>query len=479
MSLSVVNNVTSLNAQYNLSQTTSSLSTSLERLSSGLKINTAADNPAGLVISEQQRSQIAGLNAAIQNTSNAVDVVQTAEGALNEVNTLLTQIRSLALDAANTGVNDSNAAAADQAQITNALSTITSIATTTQFGNKKLLDGSAGVVVTNAPAGVAVSSVPGSSPGTGAYTLAITTAGTEANGTGSTAYAGLTGSQSGTLLINNTSINLNAANAGTLSEAIATINQYTGTTGVVASTDTGGTKLVLASNVYGSQGDFSVQAGSAAIATATGFSATAASETGTDIAGTVAYNGGTAVALTGAGNVLTGQGLQFTVAGDPANPFTTLSAGGTVNVQNNSLTFQIGANAGDTAQIGFQNASASALGTGAQGLTTGVANLASIDVTTEAGAQDAIRVVDQAVNQVTNQRGALGAFQANTLEANSNNLNTTLQNTTAAESTVRDTDYASEIANYTKLQIQQQAGTSVLSNANSISQSILTLIQKI
>src|SRR5262249_23528961 len=142
MALSIVNNVASLTAQKNLSMTSSSLSKSLERLSSGLKINRGADGPAGLVISEQQRAQITGLRAALDNTNKRVSVVQTAEGALNEINRLLGKVRGLALDSANLGVNDTAALAANQSEINNALSTITNIANTTQFGQKKLLDGS-------------------------------------------------------------------------------------------------------------------------------------------------------------------------------------------------------------------------------------------------------------------------------------------------------------------------------------------------
>src|SRR5438876_2741489 len=124
MSLSVINNVASLNAQANLNRTSAALSKSLERLSSGLKINRGADGPAALVISEQQRAQIAGLNTAIDNTNKAVTLVQTGEGALNEINSLLVKARSLALDSANSGVNDSTAQAANQAEITNILSSI-------------------------------------------------------------------------------------------------------------------------------------------------------------------------------------------------------------------------------------------------------------------------------------------------------------------------------------------------------------------
>src|SRR5262245_2018514 len=148
MSLSIVNNNAALNAQQSLNKTNGMLGKSLERLSSGLKVNRGADGPAALVISEQQRAQIAGLKTAIDNTNKAVSVVQTAEGALNEVNGLLTKVRGLALDSANSGVNDANALAANQAEITNSLNTITNIANTTKFGTKNLLNGQAGVVGT-------------------------------------------------------------------------------------------------------------------------------------------------------------------------------------------------------------------------------------------------------------------------------------------------------------------------------------------
>ena len=144
MSLIVNDNISSLIAENALNQTSNAASTSLQRLSTGLKINSGADGPAALVISEQQQAQISGLQAAIQNTQTATSAVQTTEGALSEVNDLLTQIRALAVDSANSGVQDSSSLAANQEQVSNALSTIDRIAANTQFGTKKVLDGSAG-----------------------------------------------------------------------------------------------------------------------------------------------------------------------------------------------------------------------------------------------------------------------------------------------------------------------------------------------
>ena len=142
MSLRINHNLAALNAHRNLLQTNSDLSRSMQRLSSGFRINQGSDNPAGLVISEQFRAQIAGLNRAVENSEGSINMIQTAEGALTEINNLLISMRELAIHAANEGFNDADQLAADQAEITNAIATIDRIAANTQFGTKKLLDGS-------------------------------------------------------------------------------------------------------------------------------------------------------------------------------------------------------------------------------------------------------------------------------------------------------------------------------------------------
>jgi len=142
MALRINHNIASLNANRNLGLTTGSMEKSMQKLSSGFRINVAADDPAGLVISEQFRAQIAGLNRAIQNSEGSISMIQTAEGALTEINNLLISMRELAIHAANEGFNDSDQLAADQAEIEQAVKTIDRIAANTQFGTKKLLDGS-------------------------------------------------------------------------------------------------------------------------------------------------------------------------------------------------------------------------------------------------------------------------------------------------------------------------------------------------
>ena len=124
MSLRINHNLAALNAHRNLVMTNEALSKSMQRLSSGYRINQGADDPAGLVISEQFRAQIAGLNRAVENSEGSINMIQTAEGALTEINALLVSMRELAIHAANEGFNDTDQLAADQAEITNAIATI-------------------------------------------------------------------------------------------------------------------------------------------------------------------------------------------------------------------------------------------------------------------------------------------------------------------------------------------------------------------
>ncbi|HQX49177.1 MAG TPA: flagellin [Planctomycetaceae bacterium] len=687
MGLSIANNVTSLNAQHNLNRASMNVSKSVERLSSGLKINRGADGPAALVISEKQRAQIAGLNQAIDNSEKAVSVVQTAEGALNEINSLLVKVRSLAIDSANSGVNDDEALAANQAEISNVLDTIDRIATNTQFGSKKLLDGSASAATTGVATDSDVSNIVATSATkSGSYDVNVTTAAEKAKVTGSatgvsgtaklsgeetltvtgsvgtasvTLAAGLT--QSGVIDAINAktdetgvvaqvdptdstklrftsseygaaesiSVKSDTAPAGfgapqisgasggvlgadevltitgaggtatvnlleddTLSLAVQKINDTKGTTGVEAFLDpddntkirfksltpvgaaseisvtsdtaattyaatteiatdyatlladetltvtgslgsadidlatgddidaaiakinneqytTGilasknGNKLVFTSKDTGLDATLSVVSdvnggdtgisdtaitangksssgiGTTALATqgslSSGVGTTALTDVGVDVVGTI-----DGVAATGLGNTLTAttgdaKALSLKVGADTDASSTVTGAQGTVTVTDNSLVFQIGANQNQTAKIAIGNVKSEKLGTGVTD--NQFANLGEIDVTSAAKAQDSLAVIDKAISNITNLRGELGAFQSNTLESTANNLRVTLENTVNAESVIRDTDFASEIAAFTKNQVLVQAGSSMLSNANQIPQLVLSLLR--
>jgi len=469
MALGVVNNSGSINAQNNLSRAQTSLNRSIERLSSGLKVNRGADGPAALVISEKQRAQISGLKTAIDNTEKAVSVVQTAEGALCEINSLLVKVRGLALDSANTGVNDDDALAANQAEIANALDTINRIANNTQFGTKKLLDGSAGKTGVAADADVTFLKS-GTASSAGTYAVNITQTAERAVADAASDQTAVLAADE-TLTINGVNVTLNAG----LDQAgvVARINEFTGQTGVVAQID--GTTTQLYTEDFGSGASINVISNVAAGGTSSGFGTTAIADSGVDVGGTIGGN-----AATGSGAVLTGttgasEGISIRLAEDGADPTISVTgAQGNVTVTDNSLTFQIGPNQNQTVNVGIDKVNPTGLGVGLSN--NQFDSLDSIDVTSASKAQDALAVIDSAIGEISNLRGTLGAFQANTLESTANNLRATLENTVNAESVIRDTDFAEEISAFTNNQVLVQAGASVLSSANQSSQLVLSLL---
>ena len=473
MSLTITNNVGALNARHNLNRSQNMLNKSIERLSTGFKVNRGADGPAALAISEKQRAQIAGLKTAIDNTQKGVAVVQTAEGALNEINSILIKVRSLALDSANSGVNDADAFAANQSEIDNALDTINRISNNTQFGEKQLLDGSSGVKGTASDADVTFLTG-GSNTSDGTYAIAVTTQAERATVTAGTAQSGNLAAAE-TLSVNGVSITLNAGLDQ--SGVIARINEYTNQTGVVAEDDPNNAgQTRLRSIEFGSDAEISVVSDTAAAGTSSGFGNTALTDTGINIAGTI-----DGVAASGSGNVLTSVSGASTGTVVRVGELSTdkvkteTGAQGNVSIQNNALVFQIGANQNQTAKIAINSVAADSLGVGVSG--TKFSSLNEIDVTSFDNAQDALKVIDASIDELTSMRGSLGAFQSNTLESMANNMRTTLENTTNAESVIRDTDFAEEISRFTNNQILVQAGTSVLSKANQTSQSVLSLLQ--
>lgn len=467
--LGIQNNVSALNAQHNLSRSQSNLNTSIERLSSGFKVNRGADGPAALVISEKQRAQIAGLKTAIDNTDKAVSVVQTAEGALTEINSLLVKARSLSIDSANTGVNDADALAANQAEIDNVLDTINRIAANTQFGDSNLLDGSSGLQGTASDADVTFLKAT-SDTSAGSYAVAVTTVAERANtNAGTDQTAALAAAE--TLTLNGVSISLNA---GLDQNAVVDrINEFSGQTGVVADVD--GTATRLRTETFGTAATIDVISDTAAAGTSSGFGTTLVQDSGVNIAGTIGGN-----AATGSGNVLTGsagasQGIMVSIAEDAADLTSTVTgAQGNVTIADNSLIFQIGANQNQTVSISIDSVDSTGLGIGVAG--NQFTSLNEISVTSAAGAQDSLGVIDAAIDEISTLRGTLGAFQGNTLESTATNMRSTLENTVNAESVIRDTDFADEISKFTNSQVLVQAGASVLSSANQSSQLILSLL---
>ena len=305
MSLRINNNIESMNAHRNLLKNDRALSKSLERLASGQKVNRAADDPAALVISEHMRAQVSGMEQAIRNNEVAISLVQTAEGSMNEISSILVSLRQRAISAANVGASDRDMIDANQAEIENALASIDRVVSTTQFGHYRLLDG------TNA--------------------------------------------------------------------AETTTNED--------------------------------------------------------------------------GSISTKEGLRF----------------------------HVGPNAEHMASTSIRDMSTNQLGraTVVEGELPNKSNfmsLADIDVRNEQGAQDALAIIDQALTEVATVRGELGAFQKHTLESNLTSMQVAVENMTAAESTIRDTDMAQELATFTRNQIMTQSATAQLAQANAMPQHVLRLL---
>jgi len=471
MSLRINLNVAALNAHRQLQGTDSALSASIEKLSSGFRINRAADDPAGLAISENLRAQVSGLAQAISNSSDAVNMIRTAEGALLEVHNLLRTMRDLALHASNTGANDTTSIQADQTQIESALTALNRISSNTQFGNKKLLDGTAGVSGQTTDSDVRFLSGTASTAA-GTYSIDVTTVAAKANVTSTEDISGGVGAgNGGTLTINGSSITVEETDTDTT--LIAKINALSNQTQVraVAGTDPGTIKLEQLN--YGDSYSITVS-GTAATLTAIGLTAGTTSN-GANVEATLT-KGSDSYALVGSGAVLSGQantdteGLQLLITA------TATGAQGSVVITNNSLQFQTGANVGQTSSQAINSVAASQLGTSATGLTNSWTSIADIDVTSYSGAQDALRLIDAAINQVSTMRAELGAFQKD-LEANISSLGVAKENIAASESSIRDTDMAAEMSKFVRNQILLQAGTAMLTQANQVPQALLALLR--
>jgi flagellin len=450
-----------------------------------LRINRGADDPAGLIISENLRAQILGLAQATNNAQDAANLVKTAEGALDEIQNLLRTMRQLAVHAANTGVNDLNAVQADQTQIRSALESINRIAEQTQFGTKRLLDGTAGITaqVTDPVrlAGIFIGSTfNGQTVQSGNVTISVTNPASRATIAGNATYSSVNSTviaTGGTVVINGQSITVSGNDTvQTLIDRINALTSVTGVSAMFSFAHSSGVVYLTQVN-YGANFRIEVHQSTTILFS----SGNTTSSQGTDALVTVQLNtsaGVTSATFTG-GRAAGDSGLK--VKDSYGNTLLLTEAGNNTGVTNakvavvtaQSLVFQIGANAGQVARVSLRDTRAHQLGT------TVVAgkSLQDIDVTTQQGAQDAIRIIDEAISQISQLRGNIGSFQKQVLESTIRSLNIARENLAASESAIRDTDIAEEVMNYTKLQILQQAGMAVLAQANAIPQSVLSLLR--
>jgi len=505
MALTVNTNIASLTAQRNLTGSQNMLSTSLERLSSGLRINSAKDDAAGLSISARFESQIRGLNQGIRNANDGISLAQTAEGALSEVTGNLQRIRELAVQSAN-ATNSSADRATLQAEVTALVSEIDRVATQTKFNNIALLDGSFSgqsfQVGANSGETVSVANIVNAqSAALGANTFAfggtdintIETAAVTAAANGIAANAGFTvtsvsgGTSGNVVLVGDEAaseiaslINTQTAAAGNGVTAAASNTAYISglTAGVNSFTlanddlaDSGGTANISA-NVTASDYSTLVTAINANY-----------DSTGILAEAVVMDDGGAGIKLTQA----TGMDITietFAHAGDSAETMDLSKDTGAALI---TLTGPNSGTAGnDSTRIyGEVNLTSSQGIISTTGVTTdlqaaGDANVAatlnSLSVASVSGASAALATIDAALDTVNSGRGALGAVQ-NRFESVVASQQVASENLSASKSRIEDADFAAETAQLTKAQILQQSGIAMLAQANSLPQNVLALLQ--
>ncbi|MBI1827734.1 MAG: flagellin, partial [Planctomycetes bacterium] len=451
-------NVSSLIAQRHLGISQKSLSTALERLSSGLKINRGADDPAGLIVSERLRSEIGVVNQAVDNSQRAINVIATTEGALDQVQSILTDIQSLLVEAANSGAFSPDEVAANQLQIDNSIDSITRIANTTTFAGKKLLNGELDYVtsgVTNSQ--LADVSVLGAKFGTQKF-VNVDVSVSQSALRGELLFAGsqLTGSGV-TLDIRGPDgvITLTFPASASTTTMAAAINAQTDATGVKAVLSGGGASgMRIQSLEYGSDAVVSVkQLSGGPFTTTDPNGATNDHTTGRDAVATVNGISTTAdgLKLSFSSNLLKLQVILNEAFGNGSQGLSGGAGTSSFQITDGGALFQLGPQVNTNLQedIGVKSMQANKLGNTVIGFLSELYSGQPLELKS-GHFQDASKIVEEAITQVAVLRGRLGAFEKNTLQANIGQLQITSENLTSAESVIRDTDFATETSELTR-----------------------------
>jgi flagellin len=459
-------NVSSLVAQRVLTKNNNATNASLERLSTGLKINKGADNPAGLIASENLRAEKAGISQAIDNAERASNIIGTAEGGLSEISNLLTELQSLVGEAANSGGLSEEEVDANQLQVDSILSTINRIAGTTSFQGKKLLNGSLDYT-TSGVTSTAVNDLRINAAKLGtADSLAVSVQVVTSGQTAAVSYTGGTTTSAVTIEIagNLGTEQLSFASGTAASAIITAVNALKDVTGVSATSAAGG--VSFNSTDYGSSQFVSVKALAGTFAT------------------DVQRDEGQDAEVLVNGSAATAKGLEVSFrSGTLDVEFKlddTFNAPGNTsfNVTGGGANFSLGSKVreADKASLGIAAVTTGSLGSKSIGYLDSIKG-GGANALTGDNINDAQKIVDSAIKQVAQLRGRLGAFEKFTLGSTINNLGVALENVSASESAIRDTDFAEETANLTRSQILSQAAQSVLAQANASPQSALRLLQ--
>ena len=452
-------NIASLNAQRNLNRTGGQLETSLQRLSTGLRINSARDDAAGLAISERFTTQIRGLNQAIRNANDGISFAQTAEGALSTVGDSLQRIRELAVQSINDTNSTSDRAALNN-EVTQLIAEVNRIANATQFNGQNVLDGSLSnltfQVGANQGQTITVSGV--DARGTQLGAAFDTGASVSSNDITVTAAGDLTD-----ITLNGVTVDLSTVDS--LAGVVNAINESTADTGVqairAATTNTldqaGAEAITYASTTDANVLTINNVAISIAASTSEADLVTAINDRSAQTGVTVEGDGAGGLNFTdtnGGDIVISETGTQFTGEG-------TFSAG-----------YLLATDVGQTITVGGTDAA----DLGLDAIAVSDATLNTTSVLTGSDANDALLTLDFALQQVNGLRAELGAVQTR-FESTISNLSVTSENLSAARSRIRDADFAAETAELTRTQILQQAGISILAQANVLPQSALALLQ--
>ena len=502
-------NMSSLAAQRALSSTQGDVQTSLERLSSGLRINGAKDDAAGLAISERFTSQIKGLNQAIRNANDGTSLAQTAEGALSETTALLQRMRELSVQSAN-ATNSATDRSALQSEVDQLKQEINRISATTEFNGRTLLNGSftaqAFQVGANSNQTIAIDINDASASGLGNSTFnAINSAGNLGKGSAAVVVAAAASAPAANGVLDQaltvvgfrgSAVTATSGDHATAETVAASVNNISSSTGVEA---TAVTKVALTSISHAGTVSFTLggtasKAISATIASANDLTAlrdeinsvsgtTGVTAVGTGATLTLTQADGKDVTIesyANTGNATATMTVNALNASDATNGSQTdiLTEGGDISARvggyvtfSSNKAFTVSSNVAAAGATGSVTAAAANVST-----VSSDALLSSVDIGTVAGAQSAIDIVDGALATISNQRADLGALQSR-FESVVSSLTASSENQTAARSRIMDADFAAETAKLTRGQILQQAGIAVLAQANAAPQNVLALLQ--
>ncbi len=474
-------NVSSLIAVNTLNKNNNNLQSSLQRLSTGYRINTGKDDPAGLIASQALAAEQQATTTAISNAQRADNIIGTAEGALGEVSNLLVSLQGLVGDAANKAGLSQDEKDADQLQVDSILSTINRISNSAAFEGTKLLNGTYDYSTSGLSNTSAFTSVSINSAKVGSTTLSVTVAvvtssqNAQLNFLGSS--TGLNGAAALSIAGNTGTVQLSFASSTHSSAIVASVNQFTDSTGVQATLSADSKSVLFKSTGFGASQFLTVTSNNSTAFTAKDTSG---------VNNTTDYGRNATLTINGSAVQSDGLNVKVVTANLEADfqlnsSINKIGSTKTFGITGGGATFSLGAqvNTANSASIGIGNVNTGSIGkTVSNGTLYTLADLGSGKAAAVNSGDTGLaqNIVNAAIKNVAGLRGRLGAFQKNVLGSTINSLNVALENVSSSNSAIRDTDFATETSNLTRNQILVQAATSVLSQANQSPQAVLRLI---